>query len=137
MGLDISHDAYHMSYSTFSNWRNALATAAGYELVKFNNGGFEHEIADAVLYNDFTSANYEGTWSRSEKPEDPLMYLLVHSDCDGYLEPDDVEFLIPRLEQLIDKLPKDMDYAHWRQITTQFIDGAQRAVDAHERLEFY
>lgn len=69
MGLDISYNAWHGSYSEFHNFRVAICRAAGY--------------GDLNRYRGFD-------WSRSRNAPkcphwrtDPLWALLDHSDCSG------------------------------------------------------
>ena len=47
MGLDTSHDAWHGSYSTFNEWRNLIARAAGFPPLKEMVGfGGERSLGD-------------------------------------------------------------------------------------------
>lgn len=99
MGLDTSHDCWHGAYSAFTTFRNELAKAAGYEITvhEYENG---FKSPGPVLdYDRFTPENYQGEWA--ETPEDPLIVLLVHSDCDGVIRPAQAAALADRLEALL------------------------------------
>lgn len=136
MGLDTTHDCWHGPYSSFSLWRNAIAVAGGYEVVP-------HTYADGTTYptvtklfeHEWQPENYEGSWPEGP-PEDPLLILIVHSDCDGYIEADHAKFLALRLEQILAQNNHPVDDDRWRDQTRQFIEGLQRASDNGERIEF-
>lgn len=130
MGLDTTHNAWHGPYSAFGRWRNTMAVSADYELVKDGQGW---PVASAVLDRDWEAENYQGRWD--SPPEDPLLLLLVHSDCDGVIEAKHCLRLAERLEGLLPKLPADDPY--WLAKTQQFIDGLRRAAKLNEPLEFW
>lgn len=132
MGLDTTHDAWHGAYSGFSEWRNALAEAAGYPLETIDSGGYQHKVAAPLLDARWTDANYDGDWG-NHPPEDPLLILLVHSDCDGSIKAKHCQFIAGRLEQLLPKLTDEYAIRH----TVDFIAGARRAHAANEDIEFY
>lgn len=116
MGLDTSHDCWHGPYSAYGRWRNALAQAAGYGLVK--TGPYKIEVPD-LPYERFTLANAAGDWGTV--PEDPLLYLLVHSDCDGAIHPEQGRALATRLGELLPKLDPEREYNYVAEKTVQFI----------------
>jgi hypothetical protein len=141
MGLDTTHDAWHGAYSSFGNWRNALAEAAGYKLKKVTYGsGFEVDQPDIDWSDDVGSGAVEGEWA--EVPEDALLILLCHSDCDGVIHPREAAALADRLAIVITLLPEDnSDEDQWgyghRARTRQFIDGLRAAVMADEDVGFF
>lgn len=142
MGLDVSHDCWHGAYSAFARWRNELARVAGYEMGEIEyDGGFKAEGPLVVLHERWTAENFQGDWPDGP-PEDPLLLLIVHSDCDGHLAPEHAEFLAMRLEQLMEQpnFPQGDVLGHienWQKRTQQFVHGLRRASDAGETVEFY
>lgn len=126
MGLDISHDAWHGAYSSFTRWRHGLAKAAGYQVLHVDWGHLPPDV-------------FSGDWGDTQ-PDDPLLYLIAHSDCDGVLSPDAASRLADRLEELLPNLPVEADLGHigdWREKTQKFIDGCRLASTTGEQLEFY
>lgn len=160
MGLDTTHDAWHGPYSAFNRWRTNVAQLAGYEVAPRDYG---HgcmlpavvKVYDGLQDGTWTEANLEGWWERL--PEDPLLVLLVHSDCDGFIDGVACRWLAERLEQLMPKLveldqfvaggcflglgaevdPPVSRIGSWAGATQQFIDGCRRAAEANEPLEFH
>jgi hypothetical protein len=135
VGLDTSHDCWHGAYSAFTRWRTALAEAAGYTIAY--DGGYPY--AAEIQWDRLQDKNYLGHWDRM--PEDPLIILLAHSDCDGEIKPDHAGFLADRLEQLIPALP-DVATGHlerygWRGTTQRFVEGLRKAAAAGEAVEFH
>jgi hypothetical protein len=137
MGLDTSHDAWHGAYSAFSRWRNHVATAAGYKIVRNTSNGWVHDNVD-LSWDVFEDKNYQGEWDHPPG-DDPLLYLIVHSDCDGVIHPREGRHLAARLESLLPKLDEDASGGHvWsmRGVTQRFIDGLRLAAEAGEDVEF-
>jgi hypothetical protein len=136
MGLDTSHDCWHGAYSAFYRWRNTLAEAAGYKFVKHDNG---HTIA-ALPWDQFTEENLQGEWSYMPG-DDPLIWLIAHSDCDGVIHPEQGELIAGRLEQLLplldDTTAQGHIYPSMRAKTQQFIDGLREAAKAGEDVDFH
>lgn len=141
MGLDVSHDCWHGAYSAFSRWRNAVAEAAGYEIaeVKFRDGGALNFARDTYLldYGHLADKNYQGDWD--EPPTDPLMVLLAHSDCDGWIHAEHAGPLADRLTELLPLLPEGDGGGHignWHEKTQRFIDGLRLAAEHGEDVKF-
>jgi hypothetical protein len=136
MGLDTSHDAWHGAYGAFTRWRNKLAEVAGYTITKGDDG---YESAD-IDWDVYPIQRYDGDWDDAwVKPADPLIYLIVHSDCDGVIHPREAALLADRLEELVPLLPDGEapgHVRHWRNTTTQFMAGLRAAVAAGEDVEF-
>lgn len=124
MGLDTSHDCWHGAYSSFSTWRSNIAKAAGYPISK-ELCGYE------LTWDDFKLENYQGEWDTA--PADDLLYLLVHSDCDGVIHPEHAALLARRLEELKPLLSDEWNREH----TQQFIDGLWAAAMAGEDVDFH
>lgn len=137
MGLDTSHDCWHGAYSAFMRWRNAVAEAAGYT---FSRGDRGYLYVDQVNWDAIEEKNYSGEWDRI--PEDPLIILIAHSDCDGEIKPEHAGLLADRLEQLLPKMPDDDGTGHisrygWRGTTQRFIDGLREAAALGEPVDFH
>lgn len=143
MGLDLSHGAGSMTYSSFNELRNAIAIAAGYGLRQIHIDMVGHTKAFIVpdieeLLPDGPHRFNQGEWPAL--PEDPLLVLLAHSDCDGEIP---AEFCTPLAKALEDLLPKIKDgrggvfpeYGH-RQRTQRLINGLREAAKAGEALVF-
>lgn len=134
MGLDMSHDAWHGAYSAFTRFRNELAVAAGYELTRYDGTFFDIVKLD---WDRFVEKNYYGDWDTP--PDDPLMILIVHSDCEGEIPTEYCEHLANRIEQLIPKLstvgaghvPNPQEKAR------ELVAGLRLAASEGEPIEFY
>lgn len=122
MGLDTTHGCWSGAYSAFSRWRDAIAVAAGI----------------SPDWNSYSYENYQGEWN--SPPSDPLLYLLVHSDCDGVIHPEHGTQVAGRLEQLLPQLDSHEGHGHiqphLRGVTEQFIAGLREAAEAGEDVEF-
>lgn len=129
MGLDCSHDAWHGAYSSFGRWRNAVAVAGGYTLKPAETTYGPREFVD-IDWDAFEDRNLMGEWDRL--PEDPLLLLIVHSDCDGELKPEACRWLALRMERLLPDITDDYD----RERAEQFIAGLRDAHANGEPLEF-
>lgn len=137
MGLDCSHGAWHGAYSSFSRWRNAVAEAAGYILETS-----DYLTYPAIDWNSLPNATLEGVWE--DTPDDPLLVLLAHSDCDGDIFPAQAGPLADRLEELLPEIAKqhDGDWGHITRdggmvaVTQRFIDGLRLAQSLSEPLRF-
>jgi hypothetical protein len=125
MGLDTTYDCWHGSYGTFGWWRGYVFDAAFPE---------ESIHVDAPMY---TYLDLVEAWSKDDpRLEDPIMTLLLHSDCDGEIEVKDLLPLANRLELLIPKLTEQRpDWAPERAWT--FINGLRAAHAAGEPVEFH
>lgn len=140
MGLDTSHGCWHGAYSAFNRWRNRIAEAAGYEVAEIRQPGDLTSYAAPTVLIDWghvEDKNYGGEWD--ETPTDPLIVLIAHSDCDGYIYPAQAGPLADRLEELLPLLPDGEGGGHignWRDKTQQFIAGLRLAVAAGEAVKF-
>jgi len=89
MGIDFSHCDARWAYSGFKKFRNRIANQIGFP-----------EYEEISTTDD----------PRYEKiKDDPILYLLAHSDCDGELTSEECKTLSPRLREIIDGWP-DEDY---------------------------
>lgn len=137
MGLDTSHGAWHGAYGSFARWRNAVARAAGIP-VEVDRGnsflypdGVERYVLDWSL---FVEANYYGQWETP--PDDPILILLVHSDCEGEIRPGHAGPLADRLEELLPQIVNDPHRDHQAH-ARQFIAGLRAAAAAGEPVDFH
>lgn len=141
MGLDVSHDCWRGAYSAFSRWRHGLALAAGYDIVPggIRDGQYVHEAVAGIDWDAYTMENYDGHWPKGPPGEDPLMILIVHSDCGGVIEVPYLKPLAGRIEGLISKLPTEEAGGHignWAAKTQEFVNGLRLAADLGEEVEF-
>lgn len=135
MGLDTTHDCWHGAYSAFSRWRNKLAEVAGYKLEKHG----DPPIFDgpAIDWNAITELNVQGHWN--ETPEDALLVIFAHSDCDGVIFPEQALPLAERLEELLPLLEEDGGghIGSYKDKTQEFIDGLRLAASRDEVVQFH
>lgn len=144
MGLDTTHDCWHGAYSAFNRWRHAVAEAAGYRVVpptpeERATGRILCDCVD-IDWSIYRDENYQGEWSDGPFIDDPLLHLIVHSDCDGVIHPKHGRALAARLEGLLPLLDEGKSGGHiWsmREVTERFIRGLRKATDADEDVEFY
>jgi hypothetical protein len=139
VGLDVSHDTWHGAYSAFSRWRNGIAEAAGFDLTPREemHGQLGYWRDEWETIPDL-SDKLMGKWDTP--PDDPLLVLLIHSDCDGVIPAAVVPFLADRLEALLPKLTDEEVGGHignMRTKTQTFIDGLRAAAEAREDVEFW
>jgi len=143
MGLDTSHDCWHGAYSAFTRWRHAVAVAGGYRIVspspeeRANGNYFDYVDIDWSIFRD---ENYQDEWRNGPYIDDPLLLLIVHSDCDGIIHHEHARVLAGRLEGLIDKLDEGQSGGHiWsmREVTQRFVNGLRKAADAGEDVDFH
>lgn len=142
MGLDTSHGCWHGSYGAFCRWRRELARAAGYKIAKPG----PEELANGVYgpyvdidWDMFEDKNYQGEWD-TVPGDDPLLYLIVHSDCDGVIHPEQAVHIARRLESLLPLLNEAASGGHitsMRDDTRQFIAGLKEAAKAGEDVDFH
>lgn len=116
MGLDTSHNAWHGPYSSFGDFRIALANQVGINLNEMQ--GFGGKIPFDTINDD-------------------VKILLDHSDCDGEILPDDCTKLAVRLRGIMQTLPKEVGdwntYAHCE----RFAKGCELAASKNEPLDFH
>jgi hypothetical protein len=148
MGLDTSHNAWHGAYRAFMRWRMEIARIVGVPL-ELMEGFYYYSRMNVRILAEYDGENAESflklvdrncpiKWE-ALKP-DPLHVLLVHSDCDGQIPPEDCALIADRLEQIIPELPAGDAGGHignWRDKTQQFIDGCRAASAANESLDFH
>lgn len=137
MGLDTTHDCWHGSYGNFTRWRDVLAEAAGYELVEVKQDWMISNRIKGLNY-DIPEERYMGRGWKKEIPAveghdpDPMLLLILHSDCDGVIKP---KHLKPIADRLCELLPK-IDDEYMADRTRRFIAGLREAHDAGEQVMF-
>lgn len=132
MGLDTTHDCWSGGYSSFNIWRDKLAEVAGYEMIVD-----EGKPAPKIDWEVITPGNLNGDWERA--PEDPLLILIAHYDCQGFIRAEYTKPLADRMAQLLPLLPDDEGPGHigyWKEKTQRFIEGLLSAHEANEDVEF-
>lgn len=141
MGLDCSHDAWRGGYTSFNRWRNHLAEVAGY-IVRPVEWDPEERSSAAIPsplleWHRYDDNNIMGVWP--ELPPDPLIILLVHSDCGGHISAEHAAVLADRLDELLPRVSGDFGghIGDIRQKTQTFIAGLRRASEAGEPLYFH
>lgn len=120
MGLNFSHCSAHWSYGGFNRFRAELARLAGFEWPASLDGQEWDRCMDMI-----------------ERSIDPIKELLLHSDCEGELEPEKLKEIIPRLSELLDKLPPDDERTKYDiQQGRDLVQGMKKALENNEPLEF-
>ena len=130
MGLDTPHDCWHGPYSSFNRWRNRVAQAAGYP-VGTPDGDYMTQVL--LDYSPYTHENYFGKWEIA--PAEPMIVLICHSDCDGYIYPEHAGPLADRLKELLPLLQGEDD-VWFLEKTKQFIKGLKKASKRNQKVEF-
>lgn len=119
-------------------WRNKLAEAAGYEVARIDHEDEAWNPPMPVIdWGHVTKPQLMGEWE--ETPDDPLLVLIAHSDCDGKIYPEQAEPLSNRLEELLPAL-SNVEFRgsneYLKRITREFIDGLREAFEEGEPVEF-
>jgi hypothetical protein len=164
MGLTTTHHAWQGGYSAFHRWRMELAKAAGipFPLMEGVWGyeafdGPDHQkhvlrchLVDMLRrypHGFMIRAALEAClrwlpirWDHYYRSGDPLVYLLDHSDCDGWIETEHLTPLANRLEDLLRGIPPELDLGehigNTHDKTRTFIAGCRLAAGLGERLGF-
>lgn len=143
MGLDVSHDAWCGAYSAFSRWREKLAVAAGYDVVKLS---VEQDMGRMVVCVDYGLWPEAGYYDppyipcRVDGSRDPLLLLIMHSDCEGSIRAGFLPALADRLEELAPLVAGEDGGGHvgdYGAKTLAFAAGARAAAAAGEDLRFF
>lgn len=143
MGLDTTHEAWHGAYSAFARWRTTIADVGGFPDLDLMAGYYTpggRFTGEPTTFD--TPPGLNGLpipWTAFM--DNPLTPLLMHSDCDGWIEVKDLLPLAARLEELLPLLELEGSggghIGSYREKTRQFIDGCRKATKANERLEFH
>lgn len=112
MGIDFSHGDAHWAYSGFMRFRNKLAEALGYV------------VPLSTMYDD---------GSYTCMVNEPIWPLINHSDCEGELTVEEMQQIIPQLEDIINRWDDDdYDKSHGLDL----VESMQEAINENESLEF-
>lgn len=122
-------------YSAFSTWRNAIALAAGYDLIE-EPGAYGRTMTYAELdWDAITDENNQGDWD--DLPEDPLVILFAHADHEGHLHPDHAALIADRLEAVAPGLQHVPHGMYWmEERTRKAIAALRQAAEKRETVEF-
>lgn len=143
MGLNTSHDAFDGAYSAFNRWREKLAEAAGYDIVKLS---VEQDYGRTMICVDWGLWPEDGYYDppyipcRLDGTPDPLMLLIAHSDCEGKIRSEFLPALAERMEELLPQLDGQDGHGHvgdYGTKTRTFITGLQQAIQAGDDLLFH
>ena len=139
MGLDVSHDCWSGAYSGFSRFRDKLASVAGYEFIQDAARGGRQMVA--LDYGAWPEPNYYDPPIipyRADGTQDPILLLLMHSDCEGRIRAEHVKALADRLTELLPNIEGD-GHGHvgdYHAATQQFINGLRLAEQCNEDVVF-
>ncbi len=133
MGLDTTHDAFHGAYSAFNRFRQAIAKAAG---------GSWPPHADPIEYPNPEQWYWDESYS--EETHRGLFALMMHSDCEGEISPEDCVCVANDLETLLPALDEmGSGGGHLEReggigaVTRKFITGCRLAATENKPLGFH
>lgn len=129
MTLGASHGVWKGSYLYFEQWRAELARAGGYVVVDVRDGSGHAAPTPVINWNLISDENMLGKWEKT--PADPLIVLMVDSDCEGAIYPEQAVPLAERIERLMPTVP-----AEWREQTETFVAGLRAAAGSGEAIAF-
>ncbi|RFZ11204.1 hypothetical protein DSM43518_02044 [Mycobacterium marinum] len=143
MGLTTTHGCWSGAYSGFAEFREHVARAAKLPTTRGELG----QCLD-IDWDSVSDRQIMGHWGRNgptvkasgiyDPPiTDSVLYLLVHSDCEGKLRRGYLSALKDRLEELepeYERITAHDPYLKGR--LRQFIAGLGRAIKAGEHVEF-
>lgn len=149
MGLDTTHNCWHGSYGAFNRWRETVARVAGYLVRRviwdedMPLQDFQNMQKTVLLdWGAIKKKHYQGEWAGDEKIllYDPLVVLLVHSDCEGVISVREARMLLPRLASLVPKMAQAESSGSCEIGSTRrlelFIQGLAAAIEVGEEVEF-
>lgn len=132
MGLDTTHDCWHGSYGGFSAFRKELGRAAGFDVANYD---WDSITNDQLLghWGDHPPVIQNGIYDPPR--HDPILYLLLHQDCEGEIEWRNLAGLKESLEKLRDSGHRFTDYTD--KCLDQFIEGLGVAIHCGESVGFH
>lgn len=152
MGLSTSHGCFYGAYSGFAEFREVVGRAAGLPYCVVTGGWRDGQLQLDIDWDAVTERQIMGHWDRKgptvkasgvyDPPiTDPVLYLLVHSDCEGKLRRgwlpalrDRLVQIEPRYEELA-AAPPMQGYLQGR--LREFINGLDEAIEAGEHVDFH
>ena len=135
VGLTTSHGCWDGDCISFNLFRRQLAELANY----YVHDGMTMWDLDRRQAPKGASG---GDWP--EPPLDPLIVLLVHSDCDGVIRAEHAAPLAGRIGELLTRIPPQQydtikrinEWTRLRRQAEQFMDGLWAAHNAGEDVVF-
>lgn len=133
--MALSHGCWDGDYASFNLFRRRLADLANY-YVHDGMVGWELDRRQQP------KGAVKGDWP--EPPQDPLIVLLVHSDCEGVIRAEHAARLAGRIGELLTRIPPEQydtikrtnEWTELRQQAQQFMDGLWAAHNAGEDVLF-
>ena len=151
MGLDISHNTWHGSYSSFMRWRTKISDLAGFPPLELMEGFYSDNYSPFTLldyrYPNGDELDMSGLRRIKQRlpirwnlfGNHPLVELLTHSDCDGYINYSKCNKIADELEKLLPLLEIENDagghIGNWKEKTEIFISGLRLAAKNKEKLK--
>ncbi|MBB3752465.1 hypothetical protein FHT44_004977 [Mycolicibacterium sp. BK634] len=132
MGLNTDFDCWNGSYGGFSEFRKELGRASGFNVANYDWDSITNEQL-LGHWGDHKPVIQDGIYDPPR--HDPILYLLLHQDCEGELEWRHLASLKESLEKLRDSGYPFTDYAS--EHIDQFIEGLDRAIDAGLSVQFH
>lgn len=132
MGLDTSHGCWHGPYSAFKAFRDQVKIAA--------KEHYDYE----PNYDGHPPRAFMGWWDPQMDPEGHsyehiLDVFFVHSDCEGWIFPQDAGLLADALDALVGYMP-ETDGLAWstdRQRLRDFVTGLREAAEEWMPVRFH
>lgn len=132
MGLNTTHNCWNGAYSSFMAFRAEICRASGYGNIRERHGFGGSDPWPAA---PFGPRDRSGMHAAAEV--DPLLVLLMHSDCDGLIPAALCTAIADRLDSI---LPNVQDFGWGRSHTDetmQFARGLRLAAERGEDVEFH
>lgn len=103
MGLDFYPEGPHFSYGGFTYFRNCIGHHFNIPLKLYE---YKYQFGNETRHGSYLATNtaikeHDSEYSFLEK-------LLLHSDCDGYLTPEECEGISILMDEYISQLEKDI-----------------------------
>ena len=135
MPLRASHGCWDGDYAGFNLFRRQLADLANY----YVHDGMAPWELDRRQQPKGAS---KGDWP--ESPTDPLIVLLLHSDCEGVIRAEHAAPLAKRINELLARIPPEQydtikrinEWKRLRRQAEQFMGGLLAAHNAGEDVVF-
>ena len=118
----------------FNGWRNWIGSLAGYDVGHWQAGTMPSPKLD---WDSIPEGYAEGEWG-DDKPDDVLVVLLCHHECEGRIPHEFCQELADRVEDLLENVKGFPMRDKSREIvkTCAFIVGLRRAADTLEDAVF-
>lgn len=119
MGLNVTHNCWSGPYSSFNEFRYALATQIGIDL------------------NDYIGYGSSNATKELTSIDNDLMALFNHSDCEGELSVNDSIAIVKGLQSVLINLnERSLPYPNFKNDIIKFRDGCLRAFLKNEIIKF-